>query len=452
MHLEKTGAYEVREENKGSMALTATRQFKPDLILLDVVMPDMGGDEIAAQIAEDPQLRNTPIVFLTATVEKGEEGVIAGYPFLAKPTTGEQVIDCIQQHLGPIPAEPSPQGSPTVDSKGPRPYVAAIVAIALVGVGYFAYLLYSQSEQSQEQIKRELQETKKELSALQTSATEAIRMQQKTIDRQKKKAFEEENLAIRKMNAIEDRLEETLQAMEETTASALNSTGISTSLLNSIAPSVVKLYCLTNSHSDTVQKGTGFLYRAADHNTQLPLYYVQTNLHVVTMEDRTKSDCRILVYPDYTDSKSYMLYKSQGYQSFGEEVDIAFLEPVIVNDLKGGTKNDLIFHARDESEAPICDSVHIGDHLSILGYPGVGGETLTVTEGIVSGFERDGRNQYVKTSAKTDRGNSGGVAIKDSGCVVGIPTWSHRGKIESIGRILDLNYLRRETLKYVTLR
>ncbi len=452
MHLEKTGAYEVKEVNKGSMALAAARQFKPDLILLDVVMPDMDGGEVASQIAEDPRLKNTPIVFLTATVNKSEEGIIAGYPFLAKPTTGDRVIDCIQQHLGPIPAEPTPQVTPSADSKGPRIYLVAILAIFFVGVAYFAYRFYTQSEQSQQQTKKELQETKSKLSALKSSATEALRMQQITIDQQKKKALAKENLALRKMRAIEDRLEETLQAMEETKISALSSTGISSSLLNSIAPSVVKLYCLTNSHSDSVQMGSGFLYRAARNNTRLPLYYVQTNLHVIKMEDRTKSHCRILIYPDYTDSKSYLLYKSQDYQSYGDEVDIAFLEPSVVNDLKGGTRDDLVVYARDESDAPVCDSVHIGDHLSILGYPGVGGETLTVTEGIVSGFELNGRNRYVKTSAKIDKGNSGGTAIKDSGCVVGIPTFARRGRVESIGRILDLNYLRNETLKYLTLR
>jgi len=452
MHLEKTGGYEVKEVNKGSMTLTAARQFKPDFILLDVVMPDMDGGEVAANIAADENLKNVPLVFLTATVLKEEQGIISGYPFIAKPTTGAQVVECIQQYLGPIPAEPTPQVTPSADWKGPRTYLVAILAIFFVGVAYFAYRFYTQSEQSQQQTKQELQETKSELSALKSLATETLHMQQITIDQRKKKALAEENLAIRKIKAIEDRLEETLQAMEKTKVSALSSTSMSSSLLHSIAPSVVKLYCSANSHSDTVQKGTGFLYRAAGHNTQLPLYYVQTNLHVIKMGDRAKSDCRILIYPDYTDSKSYLLYKSQDYQSYGEDVDIAFLEPVIVKNLKGGTRNDLVVYARDESEAPVCDSVHIGEHLSILGYPGVGGETLTVTEGIVSGFELDGRNRYVKTSAKTDSGNSGGVAIKDSGCVVGIPTWSRRGKVESIGRILDLNHLHNETIKYETLR
>jgi two-component system OmpR family response regulator len=51
LNLEQTGRFEVREENRGSNALRAARDFKPDLILLDVMMPDMGGDEIAEQLA-----------------------------------------------------------------------------------------------------------------------------------------------------------------------------------------------------------------------------------------------------------------------------------------------------------------------------------------------------------------------------------------------------------------
>ena len=164
------------------------------------------------------------------------------------------------------------------------------------------------------------------------------------------------------------------------------------------------------------------------------------------------SECRILLYPDYTDSRSYYLFKSRGYKSYGEDIDIAFVEPEIVNDLKSGTRNELVIYARDEVETQVCDSLNIGDHLSILGYPSIGGETLTVTKGIISGFELGERSRYIKTSAKTDRGNSGGVAIKDSGCLVGIPTFSRRGRAESIGRILDLNYLNNETRKYITLK
>ncbi len=451
VYIENTGAYEVKEVNKGSMVLSIARQFKPDFILLDVVMPDMDGGEVAASIAADATLKNIPLVFLTATVSKEEQGIISGYPFVAKPATGRQITECIQQFLGPIAAEPTALTLVKSAFTGMRQLVLAIVAVFLFGGVYLGYRLYTRSEASQRETFEEIQKTRNEISSLRSSATQTIEAQQQAIDKQEK-TLAENSAGLDKMRAINNRLEQSLKALEETTISMLSSTGVSPSMLNSIAPSVVKLYCRTNSQSDAIQKGSGFLYRASRSNTRLPLYYVQTNLHVIKMEDRSNSDCRLLVFPDYTDSNNYLLYKSRGYQSYGEDIDVAFLEPEIVNDLKAGTSNDLVVYARDELETPICESSTIGDHLSILGYPGIGGETLTVTEGIISGFELDGQNRYVKTSAKTARGNSGGVAIKDSGCLLGIPTWSRRGKVESIGRILDLNHLQTVASKYLTLR
>jgi len=55
--LEKTGRYVVFEENDSTRAHQTARNFRPDLIFLDVVMPDRDGGEIAAQIRADPEHR-----------------------------------------------------------------------------------------------------------------------------------------------------------------------------------------------------------------------------------------------------------------------------------------------------------------------------------------------------------------------------------------------------------
>src|SRR5256886_16818704 len=70
--LEKTGQYLVLEENNSIKAYRSARIFRPDLILLDVIMPIRDGGEIAAQIRADPELQNTPIIFLTALVTPSE--------------------------------------------------------------------------------------------------------------------------------------------------------------------------------------------------------------------------------------------------------------------------------------------------------------------------------------------------------------------------------------------
>ncbi len=102
LYLEGTDAYEVRAENRGSAALQAAREFKPDLILLDVAMPDMDGGEVAAQLRADDALKGTPIVFLTALVKKQEVvtsgGDIGGYAYIAKPLEPEKIIEVIEQH------------------------------------------------------------------------------------------------------------------------------------------------------------------------------------------------------------------------------------------------------------------------------------------------------------------------------------------------------------------
>src|SRR4051795_45245 len=61
--LERTGHYLVIEENDATKAHQSAQNFRPDLILLDVVMPDTDGGEVAARIEADPELHNTPIVF-----------------------------------------------------------------------------------------------------------------------------------------------------------------------------------------------------------------------------------------------------------------------------------------------------------------------------------------------------------------------------------------------------
>jgi two-component system sensor histidine kinase/response regulator len=103
LNLEQTDRYEVRIENQGLQGLAAAREFRPDVILCDVLMPDMEGTEVAAQIKADPSLAKTPVVFLTAVVSREEVaakgGMIGGHPFIAKPVTVEDIMACIAQHL-----------------------------------------------------------------------------------------------------------------------------------------------------------------------------------------------------------------------------------------------------------------------------------------------------------------------------------------------------------------
>ncbi len=101
LSLEGTGKYEVREENDAMQALASALEFRPDLILLDVVMPDIDGGDVAAQLRKSGPLTQVPIVFLTAIVSRREASTqddIGGYPFLSKPVALDALVKCIEDH------------------------------------------------------------------------------------------------------------------------------------------------------------------------------------------------------------------------------------------------------------------------------------------------------------------------------------------------------------------
>ncbi len=103
-YLDTTGSYDVQTANSGKEGLEKARDFKPHLILLDVMMPDFGGDVFAGKAKKDPILREVPIVFLTGIVTKDEVkasgGTIGGFAYLAKPVTRiEELTSCIETNL-----------------------------------------------------------------------------------------------------------------------------------------------------------------------------------------------------------------------------------------------------------------------------------------------------------------------------------------------------------------
>jgi two-component system OmpR family response regulator len=96
--------YDIRVENDSRQALQTARDFMPDLILLDIMMPNFDGGDVAAQMRADAGLKAVPIVFLTALVTEKESArrpIMGGYPFIAKPVTPERLAESIQKHLSP---------------------------------------------------------------------------------------------------------------------------------------------------------------------------------------------------------------------------------------------------------------------------------------------------------------------------------------------------------------
>ncbi|MEK7538841.1 MAG: trypsin-like peptidase domain-containing protein [Patescibacteria group bacterium] len=157
--------------------------------------------------------------------------------------------------------------------------------------------------------------------------------------------------------------------------------------------------------------------------------FVLTNRHVINNNDKT--NCIVFIR-DEKDAKKQTLFFATVF-GIVTTSDAAFLG--IKNLWNNGDFEKIpIAYVFPEKTASCKESdLKLGAKLAVVGYPTVGGDTITITDGIVSGFDGD----YIKTSAKIEHGNSGGGAfLVPSGCWIGIPTASVTGEIESLGRIL----------------
>jgi CheY-like chemotaxis protein len=83
--------YEVTTAGRGQQAIMLAKAEKPDMILLDILMPDMDGTQVAAVLQEDPTTQNIPVIFLTCLITKKTQEIelryhdAGRYAFIAKP-------------------------------------------------------------------------------------------------------------------------------------------------------------------------------------------------------------------------------------------------------------------------------------------------------------------------------------------------------------------------------
>jgi two-component system cell cycle sensor histidine kinase/response regulator CckA len=94
--------YAVRAADSGTLALASVRARRPDLILLDVRMPDMSGLEVCAALKADASTRDIPIIFLSASTEFSErlEGFrLGGVDFVTKPFQREELLARVHTHM-----------------------------------------------------------------------------------------------------------------------------------------------------------------------------------------------------------------------------------------------------------------------------------------------------------------------------------------------------------------
>lgn len=107
-NVEHSGEFEVYIATDGDAGVVLAREIKPELILLDVIMPNKDGSDVLAMIREDEGIKDTPVVFLTAIVREEEsspqESFTKGYALLSKTATLGELIACIKKNIRISPA------------------------------------------------------------------------------------------------------------------------------------------------------------------------------------------------------------------------------------------------------------------------------------------------------------------------------------------------------------
>ena len=103
LNLEQTGKYEVLTANNGADGISIANRNQPDLILLDIIMPNMTGTQVAEVLRNDKATKNIPIIFVTAIVKRGEVGAMdyqfGGNYFVFKPVRLDELLHEIETML-----------------------------------------------------------------------------------------------------------------------------------------------------------------------------------------------------------------------------------------------------------------------------------------------------------------------------------------------------------------
>ena len=94
--------FEVRPVKSGGLALVSAQTVIPDLILLDIKMPDMDGYEVCRRLKQDPRTRDVPVIFISAleeSVDRLQAFQVGGVDFISKPFQAEEALARVRTHL-----------------------------------------------------------------------------------------------------------------------------------------------------------------------------------------------------------------------------------------------------------------------------------------------------------------------------------------------------------------
>ena len=105
--------FNVVVANNGSECLRMLKLIRPDLILLDVEMPDMDGEEVLEFLSQDNKVRDIPVLILSGIVTADNSGMqIHGITYLSKHVDPATVLACINEELAKQPGSVSVEQMP----------------------------------------------------------------------------------------------------------------------------------------------------------------------------------------------------------------------------------------------------------------------------------------------------------------------------------------------------
>lgn len=99
--MEQNG-YRVRIAENGEEAVDAVLRFRPDLILLDIMLPGINGFEVCQTIREDPELHATKIILVTALgrdVDMAKGIALGADAYVTKPFSNSEIVDRVRELL-----------------------------------------------------------------------------------------------------------------------------------------------------------------------------------------------------------------------------------------------------------------------------------------------------------------------------------------------------------------
>jgi len=97
--------YQLAFAPNGEKALNAAKKHKPDMVLLDIMMPDMSGYEVCLQLKKDPELKDIPVIFVTAMSDVDDEAKgfdMGAVDYIQKPVSASIVLRRVENHLSLI--------------------------------------------------------------------------------------------------------------------------------------------------------------------------------------------------------------------------------------------------------------------------------------------------------------------------------------------------------------